>query len=167
MGYQLLRGRLLATPKFNHERASIILAEAYFHHDDAAVCSKWNIARSTLVRYRAKVLEDPKLAHLFAMKKIALQETWIKANERTILRCNAAIEQIIEMMLQRGDCGPADIHAIAGAIQISSNAIVASKMVDATVTASLGAATTIIEDSTSAAAGLGVKPVKEEGITVE
>jgi hypothetical protein len=85
----------MGTPVFNRERAARILIDAIAFGDKTA-CRQWKITVRTLVRYRARLDSDPKLAELVREKGKVADAHWSKARLRFLRKGIEKLEQLID-----------------------------------------------------------------------
>lgn len=85
----------MGTPVFNRDRAARILIDAIAFGDKTA-CKQWKITVRTLVRYRARLDTDPKLAELVREKGKVADAHWSKARLRFLRKAIARAEMLLD-----------------------------------------------------------------------
>lgn len=107
-------------PAPDPERIAAIVTDADMLGVECA-CRKWKISRRTLVNYRARVRADAQTAQLCASKKSALGRTWLEATDAAR---HKILERVVELSSQSRD-----LHEVAGALKIVTDASVAERVV--------------------------------------
>jgi hypothetical protein len=86
----------MATPRFDHERAACILAEAAIHGDKFAA-ARANVSIRSIVNYRKRLESDDKLAQAFLERHRELTKEWMP---EAIKVMNIALARMGDMVVK-------------------------------------------------------------------
>ncbi len=101
-------------PAFDYQRAAAILAEAAFS-DDRSVCQKYGITDRTLRRYRARMMNDPRLSAIVREKQARLTEKWADELGPAI----GAAVRFLKRAAELGDpTNPNSVRGVAEALKV-------------------------------------------------
>lgn len=117
----------MAAPNFNIERAAMLLVEAMYT-SDKEVARKHKVSERTLRRYRERLDSDPELAALVRLKKEQADSDWSAGLFPAI---RGALEFIARATKECDPSDPDAVHAISGALKITSEVAVTKQVIDA------------------------------------
>lgn len=119
----------MASPKFDHDRAAKVVAEAMLS-GDATTCKRHGITLRTLQRWKAKVGPDhPELTRAVAERKAAVESIgdWAAKLAPAIAACIDFLKRAAE---QASVSDPQVIHSVAGGLKILSDVTASRRVLD-------------------------------------
>lgn len=112
----------MGTPVFNRDRAARILIDAIAFGDKTA-CKQWKITERTLVRYRARLDTDPKLAALVREKGKVADAHWSKARLRFLRKAIEKLEKLIDAAKVDQLADVSDAIRVVGELDIAAQVL--------------------------------------------
>jgi len=106
-------------PRFDPERAGMVLAEAAFYGDSPTV-ARHGITLRTLQNWRRRLVDDAELSRYFALKKAVLADAWLDDVNRAL----AAGADYVARAARELPLSPENLHAVAGAMKILAEATI-------------------------------------------
>lgn len=120
----------MARKKFSEDQIAQILVEAAYYGDNKTA-NDYQINLRTILRWRRLSENNPHLLKLISKKKIAFERGWADEAAGAI---KAGLEFLKSAAHQANKTDPAVIHAIAGAVKIASDVLIAREVLDARLT---------------------------------
>jgi hypothetical protein len=114
----------MAREKFNRQRAARILVDAIAFGDKTA-CRTWRITERTVVRYRARLANDPELSALVREKGVKADRDWAKARLQSLRKALAKSDELIAMA-----SNPKALPAVTEHIRVIGELDIAAKVLD-------------------------------------
>jgi len=116
-------------PRFNRERASIILVDALYSDDELAA-EKHGITARTIRNYRERLDSDQELSALFHSKRREREKSWADDMPAAISSGVEYLRKVSEG-LKPEETSPEMVHAIAGAVKVLSEVRMTKDVLDA------------------------------------
>ena len=125
----------MADPRFDHDKAARIVAEAVAIGDKAA-CAKHHIALRTLQSYRKRLESDPQLAQACADKKAIVEADWAARLPGALAACVDWIHDNLPKLKAK----PESLHAVAGAMKLLADTGLQKQLLDVRLARATGPA---------------------------